>query len=126
MTKTSRRLTLVQIVFGVWLIITPYIFDDQLPSLLNSLILGTLIGAFSIYDLMFLETTHKEINVKISSLILFLGIWLMISSILFAPQIPVIYNNLIVGIAIVATSSYNRFIGKKVRARTDNNYPHPT
>lgn len=125
MTTISRRLTLVQIVLGIWLIIMPYIFGTQLSSLLNSLAVGTIIGALSIYNLMFLEQTHREINVKISNFILLLGLWLMISPLLLTPQFPIIYNNLIVGIVVITTSSYNRFIRKKMNERTGDKYPNP-
>ena len=115
--ERRRNTALVSVIVaavGVWVIISPVIYDVGTATLWNNVIVGGVVllgGAYNYYRL----SNDIPLSVGVASLVTLLGIWLIVSTALLEMVQGAFWSTVVSGLIIVGLSGYNAYEAREAR-----------
>lgn len=111
--NTMRGLSIVNLILGLWLIVSPYLFGYTSGAITNSVILGIIVAILAIVRL----ATPSQ--VWASWLNGIAGLWLIIAPFIVGFSVAAGYwNEIIVGIIVAVVGFWNASMGMPVHTAT--------
>ena len=91
----------IDLIAGLWLILSPYIFNVSGSQASNAFIVGLVIAAIALIRMFVTESTTGWLS-WINAIA---GFWMLISPIFISPiSLGMVWNSIIVGIIVIAVS----------------------
>ena len=111
--NTMRGISIVNLILGLWLIVSPYLFSYTSSTTVNSVVLGIIVAALAIVRLVAPSQVWASWTNGIA------GLWLIIAPFIIGASIAAEYwNGIIVGIVVAVLGFWNASIGTPVRTAT--------
>lgn len=99
---TAKGIGIINLVLGIWLIISPFLFNYSGNAMTNSIILGVVIAILAIIRLSAPSQTWASWLNGVA------GLWLIIAPfIISATQASVLWNHIVVGLVVAVISFWN-------------------
>ena len=115
---TGRRNTTIlsgiASVLGLWIAISVFVYDVGAATLWNNLVVGAAVFLIAGYNY-YRGSTDVPIAVAAAALVAVLGLWLVVSPVLFEMATGVFWSTLITGAVIAALAAYNAYEGREAR-----------
>jgi hypothetical protein len=99
---TARGIGIINLVLGIWLIISPFLFSYSGNAMTNSIILGMIVAVMAIVRLgMPTQTWASWLNG-------IAGLWLILAPFILGTTVAaVLWNQIIVGLALTVLGFWN-------------------
>ncbi|MFD1642063.1 SPW repeat protein [Halohasta litorea] len=112
-TQTMKWVCGIISLVGLWIAVSPFVFEATAAALWNNVIVGVaifLLAGFNYYRM----TNGLLASVGVGSLVVLLGLWSIIAPFLFAMgSDELAWSTLIAGIGVAALSGYNTYANRK-------------
>lgn len=114
MTTTTKGLSGINTLLGIWLFLSPFIFAGvTMAGAWNLYIVGAAIAVIAAFN--WVRTTQgREIVAGAAGVVAVLGLWTAISPFLFAYGVAMAWNVVIVGMLVLAFGAYNAYESSRV------------
>lgn len=115
MTATTKGLTGINTLLGIWLVISPFIFATGLAGAWNLYIVGAAIAIIAAFN--WVRTNQgREALAGASGVNAVLGLWVAISPFVFAYSVAMSWNVVIVGLLVLAFAGYAAYEASRAPA----------
>jgi len=99
---TARSLGIINLILGIWLILSPFIFSYESGAMTNSIVLGIVVAILAIIRLSAPSQTWASWLNGIA------GLWLIVSPFIFGfMQTALLWDQIIVGIVVAVLGFWN-------------------
>ncbi|MBW3582209.1 MAG: SPW repeat protein [Euryarchaeota archaeon] len=109
MTQTTRTLSGLNILLGIWLIATPFLFQMPTGAFWSTLVTGVIITALAAYN--YTQTAQgREVSTGAAVANAILGLWIVASMFVYniAAQVT-LWNGVIAGLLVLVFAAYNAY-----------------
>lgn len=105
MTTTTKGLTGINTLLGIWLFLSPFLFATGVAGAWNLYIVGAAIAIIAGFNWA-AATRGREASAGASGVNAVLGLWVAISPFVFAYSVAMSWNVVIVGLLVLAFAGY--------------------
>jgi hypothetical protein len=113
MTTTTKGLSGINVLLGIWLVVSPFLFGATAASAWNLFIVGAAIAIVAGFNF-FRTTQGREVVAGASGVVAVLGLWMAISPFMFVYNVAMAWNVVIVGLLVLAFGAYNAYESSRV------------
>ncbi len=107
--STARGIGVVNLVLGIWLIVSPFLFGYTSGAIANSVILGIIVAVLAIVRLAMPNQTWASWLNGVA------GLWLIVAPFLFGfMDAAVLWNQIIVGVVVAGISFWNGTVASPI------------
>lgn len=123
----------LNVLLGLWLVVAPFVWDAVVAEGIwadgvlggelaanpwNDVIVGVAIAVLAAYNF-YRATNEEEISVGVASLVALLGLWLVVSPLVFETVSALsFWNDVVVGALVAILAGYNVYTARDVEATT--------